>query len=68
MSEKYEIKTTCSTCNETGIAPGGEMTDEAACPDCNQTGYEFQAKIDDLRDDINDIKGKLEDIWEKLNE
>lgn len=67
----YEVKQSCEICDTAGtvIQTGSDgISEEIECNNCNGTGYEWVGTLYDLRADIDDIKDKLNDIWEKLSE
>lgn len=64
-----EIKQTCARCKGTGeIDPYGEPPDQTECPDCGGDGLIDWGSSPDLRDKLDDIKQKCDEIMLKLNE
>ena len=70
---KEDIQVFCGACDGRGFS---DVTDEeteevsqADCRKCSGDGYTLMAKISsDLVDDIEDIKNKVNDIKEKIDE
>ena len=75
MAQDVEVKRTCAQCQGTGTYKGGPDS-PVSCPwpGCNGTGeyvvghIYLDPGIDDLRDDIVDLKAEHADLMEKLND
>ena len=65
---RYSIYRECSTCDGDGELAGADGSNVRACHICNGAGKVKEFEVEDLDVDISDIKDKLDDIWEKLNE
>lgn len=71
MGDAPEITVICQDCNGTGTKLDQHGNPGAECFICSGNGSFVVATIptlEDLLDDIADIKSKLDDIWEKINE
>jgi len=68
------ISSSCSKCTDgvetvTVIQGDNEVITERTCTTCSGTGLRSTLSLsDDLIDILNDIKDKVDDIFEKVNE